>query len=132
MPSLRDFRRLCHSAAGSTGRRVTRFIEAAELNVSFHQCVITDRTHEVTILCDRSLPLLALARTPASFPLTFVDDPALFGALGDVPGFEVFSRERLATPFSQVDVSAFKQVTAADVRYWRPETLGDALFNHWD
>lgn len=67
-----------------------------------------------------------------SGPLTFVDAPELVTALSDRAeraGFEVLTETELARPF---DAAAWPELDQAEIRFWQPGTVGDALFNFWD
>jgi hypothetical protein len=41
----------------------------------------------------------------------------------------VLTAAELARPFTAAE---WPVVSAYDVRYWKPESLGEALFNYWD
>ncbi len=86
----------------------------------------------VAVVCDRELPLAAVAEPPVggdTGPLTFLDVPAPARALAAVPGLRVLAAAELAAPFRQAD---WPHVLAGGLAYWRPATVGEALFTYWD
>ncbi|MGW5137568.1 hypothetical protein ACWEPH_00655 [Nocardia beijingensis] len=64
-----------------------------------------------------------------SGPLGFLDIPELVAVLAEHPGFAVLTAADLDGPF---DAAAWPGIDRADIDYWKPETLGEALFNYWD
>ncbi|MCM4085136.1 hypothetical protein [Paractinoplanes hotanensis] len=137
MTDVKAFRRGCYEAARQTGGELTDFQVGNEPTPSFHQAIITYSDRNVAVVCVRDAPLMALAephvleflpaRTAGS--LTFVDLPELAAALTEVPGFRLLSVAELGEP---VDAARCPQISQHDLRYWQPQTLGEALFNYWD
>ncbi len=139
MTDVRDFRHACYAAARSTGGKVIEFRLANDVTPNFHQGLIAYRDHTVAVACTRDSAVVALAepRTTAfvdgareSGPLTFVDAPELVAALAALlPESRVLSPSELYGVF---DAVAWPHVSSKDITYWRPGTLGEALFNYWD
>jgi hypothetical protein len=135
---LREFRRACYEAARRTGGSVPEFRYSDGMVIpNFDQGVISygDRTIAVVCMRHSGVPLLAVAE-PRVFagagewgPLTFVEAPEVIGVLAEFPGFRVLTPIELDGP---LDPSAWPHLSPHDLRYWRPETLGEALFNYWD
>lgn len=68
----------------------------------------------------------AEAIEPALAPLRFIDCPALADAMSQLFGLTPFTRAELLASFT-----ARPGLSESDLRYWKPHTLGDALFNWW-
>ncbi len=135
MPDLRTFRRICSDAARRTGGDLREFRIATGVTPSFHQAVIGYADRAVAVAGLRELPLLAIAAPRVidpdrdAGPLTFVDHPGLAAALAEAPGWTVLTTARLDGPFHAAE---WPGVSTADIRYWQPGSLGEALFNYWD
>ncbi|WP_067478630.1 hypothetical protein [Nocardia amamiensis] len=138
MTDLRAFRQVCYEAARATGGRLIEFRSADEVTPNFHQGVIGYEDDRVAVIWRRDSALLAVAEPRAldasegvreSGPLTFVAAPALATALRRQPGFQVLTTAELDGPF---DAAAWPGLDPADIKYWKPATLGEALFNYWD
>lgn len=137
MLDVREFRRACYEAARRTRGSVTEFRLAECVTPSFHQAVIAYFDRTVAVVCDRGSPLLAVAEPRViefggaveCGPLTFVDFPELVTALQDTTRFNVLTKAELDGPFHEED---WPDITPYDIRYWRPATVGEALFNYWD
>ncbi|MGK5550155.1 hypothetical protein ACSNOI_00940 [Actinomadura kijaniata] len=136
--NVREFRRACYTAARRTGGKVVEFRLATGATPNFHQGLIAYLDHTVAVVCARDLAILAIAMPRIiDFadgirewgPLTFVDVPALADALAELPGFRVLTSSELNGPF---DAASWPHVLPDDIAYWKPDTLGEALFNYWD
>ncbi|WP_067830849.1 hypothetical protein [Actinomadura kijaniata] len=138
MMSVREFRRACYTAARRTGGKVVEFRLAKGVAPNFHQGLIAYRDRTVAVVCARDLAVLAVAEPriidfaadgAESGPLTFVEVPALAAALVEEPGLRVLTPSELNGPF---DAASWPHVLSNDITYWKPATLGEALFNYWD
>jgi hypothetical protein len=136
MIDLRTFRRICYEAARRTGGRLIEFHIARPLITGFYQGVIGYRDHRVAVVWNPAQALLAVAEPRVvgfdaieSGPLTFIDAPELLAVLAEQPGFRVLTTSDLNAPF---DAAAWPGIGAADIKYWKPATVGEALFNYWD
>ncbi|MGC4941704.1 hypothetical protein [Kribbella sp. DT2] len=105
---------------------------------NFHQAVVRYGDRTVAVVCSRDTGVLAIAEPRGvdfsggfreSGPLTFLDHAELADALRKLTGARVLTRSALGGPFEVADWPA---VSADDVAYWQPSTLGELLFNYWD
>ncbi|MFI6521346.1 hypothetical protein ACIBF1_37735 [Spirillospora sp. NPDC050679] len=135
MVNVREFRKACYTAARRTSGRVVEFRLADGVTPNFHQGLIAYRDRTVAVVCIRDVAILAIAEPRTidgdreSGPLTFVDAPALADALAELPGFRTLPLPALNGPFHAAN---WPHVSADDIKYWRPNNLGEALFNYWD
>lgn len=58
----------------------------------------------------------------------FLDHEGLIAAMADFHGIELWSSYDLTRPVPE----DFPARVPGDLSYWRPERIGDALFNWWD
>ena len=136
MVDIQEFKRACHAAARATGGRVVEFRVADDFAASFYQAIVAYHDHEIAVVCTRDSAILAVAEPLGvvdgvldSGPRTWVHQPELAAALAEQPGFQVLGSPELEGPF---DSAAWPSVLSSDIAYWRPRTLGEALFNYWD
>ncbi|MBE3012795.1 hypothetical protein IL992_26935 [Microbispora sp. NEAU-D428] len=128
----RAFVSLCHEAARLTRRRV---VDMTPRNVTpnFHVAVLSGGPLDVAVLGHGDLPIIALARVPVTIPVIFADDDAaLAQCLRHRPSVRLLTRRELDTPLCSYDVSDLDKAELRQIAYWRPETLGQLLFHHWD
>ena len=64
---------------------------------------------------------------PALTPLAFTDCPALAEAMTRLFGVTPLTHAELNAPFTKRP-----GLSDSDIQYWKPRTLGEALFNWWD
>jgi hypothetical protein len=134
---LKAFRRACYEAAYHTGGELTEFRINEGPTPNFHQAIIAYRDRIIAVVCVRDAPLLALAVPRViefapgreSGPLAFVDFPDLADALAAAQGFRLLTVAELGGP---IDMAKWPPISRHDMRYWQPQTLGEALFNYWD
>lgn len=134
MTDLPGFRRACYEAARRTGGRIVEFRLADGVTPNFHQGVLDHDGRHRSIVCttDRPEPVVAVAKPRATGEmgrLTFVEAPELVAVLAEFPEFRVLTPAELAAPF---DARTWPGYHPADLKYWAPADLGDALFNYWD
>ncbi|MCC5479788.1 hypothetical protein ACFV2N_20510 [Streptomyces sp. NPDC059680] len=134
---LKAFRRACHTAARLAGARAgsgaahggVRVLDAG-LCASFDAVDIAG----TVVLAHRRLPVVAFsgaALEPGSPVREFTAPPPWAGPLADA-GFRLLEPAEPDAPVERVDLSALTEAELKAVRYWRPQTLGELLFNCWD
>ncbi|MET8835425.1 hypothetical protein ABZV78_16110 [Micromonospora sp. NPDC004540] len=130
---LPAFLAVCHHAARRVGGTVTRATPAG-VTPSFHTVLIDHPGGPITALGHATVPMVAFAQPlPAGdTKLAFLDHPDLAVAVGEVSDLRVLTVEALRTPLSAVDLAALRAEEHRQIRYWRPETVGELLFNFWD
>lgn len=115
------------------GGEVVEFRLADDVTPNFHQGLIACCGRTVAVACTRDSEVLAVAEPRGAAdagPLTFVEAPELVSVVSALlPGVRVLNPSELNGPF---DAAAWPHLSPNDVTYWRPGTLGEALFNHWD
>ncbi|HEX8864367.1 MAG TPA: hypothetical protein VF821_01805 [Lentzea sp.] len=129
---VKQFRSLCFEAARRTGGEVERW-SAPEVVPNFHEVHITYRDNRGTIvvLWTAAGDVALTASTEPLQPIEFIDDAALTAVFEGLPGggVRVWTRAELERPFKAAE---WPGLDPRDVRYWRPERVGDVLFNWWD
>ena len=104
---------------------------------NFWQAVVAYHDRTISVVAANDLPVLAIARPRSldfapvrdSGPLEFVDEPELVAVLAETGQFQVLTPAELERSFSAED---WPHLTRSDVAYWKPATVGEALFNYWD
>jgi hypothetical protein len=132
---LRRFTDICYHAARAIGGAVTG-VTPAGVTPNFHTVDITHghAQHHVEVLRHIALPLIAFARPAADgdLTMTFVDHGDLAAALTSLTDAQILTVEQLRTPLARVDLSALDRHEHRQINYWKPDTVGELLFNFWD
>ncbi|MBB6350200.1 hypothetical protein FHU36_006772 [Nonomuraea muscovyensis] len=133
LPSMdpRVFASVCHQAARLVRGRVLE-ITPPGVTPDFHTAVIRSGELSAAVLGHMHLPYIALARVPVGH-VVFVDDWSdLEVALTSSGTFRLLTRSELETPIDLIDTSYLDGAERRQIAYWKPETLGELMFNYWD
>lgn len=130
---LRALAAIAHHAARRTHGAVSAVTEAGP-TPNFHTALLAYRARQITILHHARLPLLAFAepRDQLSTTIVFVDDPRLAAAIHEVSDLPVLTAAELGQPLSGVDLADLDQAEHQQIKHWKPDTVGQLLFNFWD
>ncbi|GAA4026066.1 hypothetical protein [Streptomyces plumbiresistens] len=130
---VRLFRAACFEAAGKAGGRRVDVLTFPGTS-SFEAVTIAGRGESRTVLCHAHLPLVAFTDTPPEpgRPLSGFVDPPSWAEAFRAAGLRALRADELSTPMCRVDPAGLAEAELAQLRYWRPDTLSDLLFNWWD
>ncbi|GAB2856792.1 hypothetical protein [Lentzea nigeriaca] len=126
-----EFRGLCFEAARRTGGHVARW-SVPKVTPNYHEVHLEHADHRGTIvvLWTAEGDVALTASVEPLPPIEFVDDAALMAVLAELSSdIRVWAKAELEKPFKAAD---WPDLDPRDVRYWRPERVGDVLFNWWD
>ncbi|MEV6297653.1 hypothetical protein AB0M41_46630 [Streptomyces sp. NPDC051896] len=127
------FKTICHAAARSI-RGTVGEVASARITPNFHTALITSPGTRSSVLCHEVLPVVAFVASPplTGVPLAgFTPPPAWAGAF-ELGGFRLLDVEELRTSLAEADTSELAEAELEQVRYWRPSTVGELMFNWWD
>lgn len=129
----RRFRTACFEAARRTGAHVDSLVLPGVVR-SFEAASITSPTGSVVALHHTDRPIVAFTGTlpVPGRPVSDFVDPPTYAYVFEACGFEVLTPAALNTPLGELDLTDPIPAEPADLSYWRPDVLGDVLFNWWD
>ncbi|MGO1053227.1 hypothetical protein [Crossiella sp. CA198] len=132
-PGPKQFRTLITAVAREFGAHVEEFL-LPDGTPNHVIARLRERERRFELRCHDSLFLLAFAEvsTTPGAPPVFRDEPRWAELLQARSEFRVYTKEELDTPLSRVDLSELNPVEHKQIRYWRPDTVGELTFNHWD
>ncbi|TDC45250.1 hypothetical protein E1212_29090 [Jiangella ureilytica] len=132
-PDLGTFTTVCYHAARAIGATVTGVIKA-DVTPSFHTIDVAQAQHHIAVLRHTTVPLVAFARprTSGDATITFIDRPDLAAAITNLTDAQILTAEQLGIPLPQADLSALGPHEHDQINYWKPNTVGELLFNFWD
>ncbi|MFC3895496.1 hypothetical protein ACFOWZ_28800 [Lentzea rhizosphaerae] len=125
----KEFLTCCFEAARRTDGEVGNWWQPFD---TYHVVAITYRDQRGTIaVLWAEMGDLALSRSPEPLPpVEFVDDVALMGVFAGLSShYRVWRKDELERPF---DPALWPHLDPDVVRHYRPQRVGDALFNHWE
>ncbi len=121
------FRQLCHTLARETGGTVTEMNTAAGGNFYFAGIRRYDDT--VFVLQNRHFPYAAFARRGPSGRMAFTEQPEW---LRLPEGTVCFLSPAQLEQDCRGRCGALGLEEQEQLRYWKPQTVGEILFNTWD
>jgi hypothetical protein len=133
---LKRFTSACHAAARQIAGRVEQVLEAyKQVTPNFHEALMTlrDRLAIVRVLCNAHYPIVVFATRAThegDMRLEFSDCPELAEALG--VGFSIITRQEACAGVTDELVAELGEAELLQMRYWRPQRIGDVIFNYWD
>jgi hypothetical protein len=127
----KSFARACHAAARAESGSVERF-EPAGIARNYHRVILRLRDDAIAVLCNAHVPWIAFAEASDDVALRFREATALASRIKDALPCEVVSLSSLeALPDAEL-LANLGAVEREQIRYWRPQRLGDIIFNFWD
>lgn len=104
---------------------------------TFHLCFATTADRPMAIVVGADAPLFALSNTSgAGEELQYVDDAAFSSAASGyaptVPVLLAADLRRELTEADQAWLVGQRSDMEYNLKYWRPSTAGDVIFNTWD
>ncbi|MBE3014918.1 hypothetical protein IL992_37975 [Microbispora sp. NEAU-D428] len=84
------------------------------------------------VLGHMHLPVLAIAQVPADGVIICESCDSLEEALRSLDAFQVLTSTDLNTPIGLIDTSNLDRAERNQIADWKPQTLGELLFNYWD
>jgi hypothetical protein len=133
---IKRFRAACHAAARQVAGRVQQVRPADEqVTPSFHEALMTlrDKLETVRVLCNAHYPIVAFttaATHEGDLRLEFMDCPELAEALRTE--FSIITRQEACADITDEVVALLGDAELQQMRYWRPQRIGDVIFNYWD
>ncbi|MEL7167979.1 MAG: hypothetical protein AAGN64_01385 [Bacteroidota bacterium] len=142
------FRQACHIALRELGGRVLRIVDAYEGGHvhNFHAGFVEfDRDRRQAILCNLQASFVCFSSYDAlvfdgshtdRYPLRgapeFEDCPELAATLTRYHPYTILSAELLNTRPTAEHLVHLGKAELKQFRYWKPDRLGDVIFNRWD
>jgi hypothetical protein len=101
---------------------------------NFHTVEITRHGACTAVLGHNSVSVIAFAepRPPGHATVTFIDRPELAAAIRATCDLPIFTKQQMNSPVPTADLTALGADEHRQIRYWRPNTIGELLFNFWD
>jgi len=132
--SVHDFKRIVY---GIHLPHLINILSISERGVTpnFHSALVQCDGKTLSILGHSIYPILAFAEPvmEGHFSLTFVDCEQIARKVTQAfPGVSVVSIFELNQKFTEQDLTPLDEVEREQIRHWKPQTVGEIVFNWWD
>ena len=134
--SVERFRSACQAAVRQAYGKLTQVRAAHEhATTNFHEALVSlhDGKETVRVLCNAYFPIIAFtspATREGDVRLRFLDCPELARSLSSE--FTVLSAQDAGAGVSPQVISQLGETELAQLKYWKPQRIGDVVFNYWD
>ena len=129
-----DFKRIVYACAARLDFLVTD-IHECDITPNFHDAILNGNGDRVHVLGHSNFPIFAFAepREEYSYELVFRDMDSVFNLLEEMfPNVTVAKLDELSRQITDYDLSQLDRAELEQVKYWKPATIGQLVFNWWD
>lgn len=132
--SVRTFKIVCYNAARHLHGRVVSVTSCeGQVTPNFHVAELHLRSGACFVLCNAYWPWLAAAAMhPTWMKEPFLHSAELQGAVQSGSDFRFLQPAELEQPLTLEALRALGPGELSQLLYWKPERLGDVIFNFWD
>jgi hypothetical protein len=128
-----QLKRAVYAAAQATGAKVGDTKLADGVTPNFHEVNVECGSQAFAVLCNRHLPVVAFAERIDDMEIDrFADAPADFAAAFAECGFVIGDAAELNRRVTSADLEMLSPAERRQAKYWKPERVGDIIFNWWD
>ena len=131
---IAEFKSIVYAVATPLGYTVSDISER-DVTPNFHSALLTKGDTAVSILGHSTYPIFAFSEplNLNSCEIRFVDSGPLTQQLADLfPNVAIATTAELDRNLTDTDLALLDTVERDQVKYWQPQTLGNAAFNWWD
>jgi len=128
-----QLKRAVYAAAQAAGAKVGEVRPAAGVTPNFHQVDVDFGSRTLVVLCNRHVPVVAFADQVDGMEIErFLGAPVDFAATMVASGFDVGDVAELNRRVTSGDLKMLSPTEQDQAKYWKPERVGDIIFNWWD
>ncbi|WP_100332242.1 hypothetical protein [Bacillus xiapuensis] len=130
------FKKMCWEAARTIGADVLMFQKPGHRTNFFHVLLDNGRKR-IHILLNAHYPLIAFAASVEFGHITFYDEPALSESfkgfyLCEAKELNQLLRIQSHPEFALLHHHDLNKAELSQIMYWKPNTVGEVVFNFWD
>ncbi|MDM5329935.1 hypothetical protein [Neobacillus sp. CF12] len=127
----KQFKQLCFDFAARNGGKVIEF-STPQYPANFYHAHVKVLGNVFYILLNAHYPYLTFASLVEPGNIAFIDQPTLNEPFS--PFYRVLGTVELNVPFNQTLAKNTKlnRTELEQLAYWKPETVGQIIFNFWD
>ncbi len=127
----KQFKQLCFDFVPRNGEKVIS-VDPPQYPANFYCAQVAFSGDLLYILLNEHYPYLAFASSVEFGDITFIDVPALH-ALFD-PYYQVIDPAELnvSVDHSLIMKMELNRAEVEQIAYWKPRTIGQIIYNHWD
>lgn len=126
------FKTACYAAAVIERGSVEKF-DLSLSGRSYYAATMRTETDHVSVLCNSVYPYLAFVRGSFGFTdLQFIEPASLASAFSGTSEFQPLSAHWLNSELHPDLLAGLAPTEMEQVKYWKPQRIGEVIFNYWD
>ena len=125
---FKQFKSICFQFVRTHYGTVT-FISGDSVTPNYHLATITVSGTVYYVMLCRTYPVIGISTTEP-FSYTFVDLPELTRLFPTE--YLIPSAQELSERFNVASQPNLNQSELGEIKFWRPNTVGDVIFHYWD
>ncbi len=129
-----EFKRVVFAVANSVSLHVTELTES-EFTPNFHSAHLNNSNTSLTVVGHSSYPIFAFCKPfkQHECQLHFVNRTTIAIEMKYIfPYVTVATVEELNREPTKIDLDALDAVELEQIKYWKPQSIGEIVFNWWD
>lgn len=127
------YKELCHGLARTLEGELLEFSDTL-YPANFYKAVFNLPALNICLVMNKHYPIIAFARAVEAVKIEFIDYDAGKNAVPDE--FTVLPTSILEVPVTgnmeDLPVNQLNKGEIEQIKYWKPETVGQIIFNFWD
>lgn len=127
----KQFKKLCFDIVSRSGGKVID-LTTPQSSANFYYAQVEILRNQFYILLNKHYPYLTFASAVEFGDIKFIDHPFLYEQFSLF--YQVISTKELNNPVNHILMknAELNSAELEQVSYWKPETLGQIIFNYWD
>ncbi|MCD2254844.1 hypothetical protein [Listeria marthii] len=127
----KQFKQLCFDIVSCNGGKVLGF-NTPQSPANFYYAQVEVSGNSLYILLNAHYPYLTFASAIELGDINFIENPFLYEQFA--PFYQIIGAVELNSSFNQsrVKKSDLNSAELEQLAYWKPETVGQIIFNYWD
>lgn len=131
---IAEFKSIVYAVATPMGYTVSDVSERG-VTPNFHSALLTNGDTAISILGHSTYPIFAFSEPLVlhSCEIRFIDSDPLTQQLATLfPNVAIATTAELDRKLTDTDLALLDTAEREQVKYWQPQTVGNAAFNWWD
>ncbi|CEG27209.1 hypothetical protein [Bacillus sp. B-jedd] len=125
----KQLKTLCFNYVKTNSGKILEVWEPRE-GTNFFNIEVNIQDRLFHILLNEHYPLLAFASDVTFAQINFIDEPLLSELFSS--SYNVLKAEDLNNPLFVDQINNLNKAEVAQIKYWKPQRIGDVIFNFWD
>lgn len=131
--NVKHFRKSCFDVARSLAGKIVDTKRLQQTSENFQFEIIEVQGERYALVVNSVFPLVTITEPYESWGLLVpAEAPRIVKAFDLIGKYQMVSRIEFLLPLSEIDLSQLADAELEQMKYWRPQSAGEIIFNCWD